>query len=60
MTNKGLISKTQKKLTQLDSKKVNKLIKKNKNWSDIFPKTHTGQQAQEKMPNTVNYQSNTN
>ena len=30
MTNKGLISKTQKKLTQLDSKKVNKLIKKNK------------------------------
>ena len=28
---KGLISKTQKKLTQLDSKKVNKLIKKNKN-----------------------------
>ena len=31
MTNKGLISKTQKKLTQLDSQKVNKLIKKNKN-----------------------------
>jgi len=51
MTNKGLISKTHKKLTQLDSKKANKLIKKQE-LIRHFPKdTHrrpkgTGKDAQ--------------
>ena len=40
MTNKGLISKTQKKLTQLDSKKVNKLIKKTRT-DQTFSQRHT-------------------
>ena len=51
MTNKALISKTQKKLTQLDSKKVNKLIKKKQELIRHFPKdthrpTGTGKDAQ--------------
>ena len=61
-TNKGLISKIYKYLIQLNIKETKNAIK---NWAEnlnrqFSKEDYTWLKAHEKMPNTANYQRNTN